>query len=721
MTDWLEEAQRKTQARREMGKINWAQEAGIETRQTLDPAKPKPTFGEMASDLVTGNSRREFDLPEFGWSAPIPEEFVTRLMGANVASSTPDQLADIFLKNIPGTTARSDKFGNPIISYKNKDYYVNRPGLSSQDFSTATGQFAGYLPAAKYASRGATAASRVKRGATGGAATSMTLDILAGGMGSEQGIDFGRAAFAGGGGALGEAVVPLGVMAWRKLFGNPRYFQNNQLTPEGQKAAEAAGLDPNDAIDAFGKDFGRDLEMGASPQYARARQEGSEFGIPYTRGQATQDRTRLSREEAIRHDTGKGADRLQAFDERQQAAMQSARGDIQSRLGGQGVGTPAEAGDIVGRSVRTRADVMTKEIDELYKNVPGEDVVYTANNMRPLFVGIRSGLKENGWIVDPVLTPAAHRSIKELVKLQRSVKKGQKVDFTKFEVTRRKLGAAYESAKNNADRGAIKEIKRQYDDFLEDASDRALFSGDEGALESMKKARARRAEYGKLFEARGRDRAGIGRERTDPSGRAIQKMLVEDVTPEEAINYVFGKSRLGSSPDSVRIVKRIKQIVGEDGPEIAALKEAAWLKLTKDVGKENFSPTKYKNELNRVFEENNSLMQELFSKSEMAEMRRFRDAVMKTVTPESLKNPSKTAYTAKRLIREWIGRIGTMLTFSGNPVGGGLFFTMKRAPSWRMSGQAKEAVRPLPGPVPAVPSATATGMAGGAQYEELEQ
>lgn len=142
------------------------------------------------------------------------------------------------------------------------------------------------------------------------------------------------------------------------------------------------------------------------------------------------------------------------------------------------------------------------------------------------------------------------------------------------------------------------------------------------------------------------------------------------------------------------------------------MREAGWLRLAKEIGDDTFSPTKFKTNLNRVMENNESLMKELYSADELSMFVRFRDEVMRTVTPKEATNPSKTAYTMSRLVREWMGRMGTMLTFSGSPLGGATMFTLKRAPTFLGARQARRAVQPPMPPRLRAPLFTATGTAG---------
>ena len=57
-----------------------------------------------------------------------------------------------------------DQFGLPIIVWNNIPYYVNKPGVSGQDFNTLLGEFVRFMPASKFAAKGKTALGTASRG-----------------------------------------------------------------------------------------------------------------------------------------------------------------------------------------------------------------------------------------------------------------------------------------------------------------------------------------------------------------------------------------------------------------------------------------------------------------------------------------------------------------------------------------------------------------------------
>ncbi len=57
-----------------------------------------------------------------------------------------------------------DSFGNPMIVWKNRPYYVNKPGLAGTDIGTVVGEIIKFLPASKFVSGAKTLFGTVARG-----------------------------------------------------------------------------------------------------------------------------------------------------------------------------------------------------------------------------------------------------------------------------------------------------------------------------------------------------------------------------------------------------------------------------------------------------------------------------------------------------------------------------------------------------------------------------
>lgn len=721
------------------GKIDWYDRlAGppkrpepLIAKPELLPGRGRGLFGRLMEKgaetakafgrAVTGEGMADRDLPELGTSgqeiSPFSREGL-RMAAAYATSADPEQIADIAVGTLPGATKSKDSKGNLIVNFQGKDYFVNKPGLSEADLFQLVAQIGAYAPVARFGAAGSTMLRRMLRTGTAAAGTSAGLDVASGELGSKQGVDYGRAAVTGLAGSAFEGLSPLAAKAWNAIFRNPKLFDpaTAALTAKGRETAKAAGFDPDRMGEKLSRIFAEEARSAADPGVSGARSVGREFDIPLSRGQATRDWEQLAREEAMRHGAKgeKAGEIMRAFDERQGERMTAASGRIQDEFaeGAATIAKPSQAGEAIKGGMQAKASAAMSEIDAAYAAAREIDARFMGTNLTDLFRNAKTAVHEIG--VDRELTPATVRSLETIAKLGTAVKKSANpemplIQLREFELVRRKLGAYIGTAKNPTDRMGATRIKSALDDWLDDAYDNALFSGDESALPLLKHARDLRRTYGEKFEARGRG---------DEVGRVMQKIVSDDPTPEATINMLIGQSKLGQRDNSAKVVERLKTIFGDDSEEVRALREAGWLRLTRDATKPGLSPTRYAKNLAETMEKSETFMRSLYTPEQIMLMERFKNDVTRTVTPESVRNPSRTAFTISRLARDFIGRVGMVLTFGGNPAAGAALFAAKRAPDFMAGRAAQAATQLIPIPPGRAPALVAPGMAAtGLLYE----
>lgn len=675
----------------------------------LDKAAGYAKAGYQAvSDAVTGDKSREFDLPAFLTDAPVPTMTWEALRMGMAYGTSPDEhaVADVIEKNLPEAKRSQDKFGNEVISWQGKDYYVNPPGLDMTDALQFAPQAIMATGAGKFGTRGRTMPRRIVRTGAAEAGVSGALDIVSGGLGSDQGVDLQRMAIAGGGGALFEGLSPAAAKVWRTIFKNRALYdpQAGTLTAAGARWAERAGVDIEDMNQRVTAVFAREAEDAVTPQAAMARAYENEFDIPYTTGQASGDFDQIAREEAMRSGAmgDEAGSTLRSFDETQADRMVGARDRLQRKFSGSDTVATREADAVgsVAEDVQAAAQARKGAVRQAYEDAGqrGADVMGDAFDD----LATRVGRINDEFPIDEVLNPAAKRAVKDLEGLvERGWDKGS-VPLEYIDGIRKRLGRYAKAAGNDADREALRQLKNELDGWLDDTIEKALFSGDDAALETLKKARRLRRQYGELFEQR---------DPYDTAGKIIEKLRKADPTPEEVVGYIFGRGKLGQKTAAAKTVERLKSIFGDDSPQTNALKEAVWMRLTRDVGREGFSAQKYATSLNEAMTQNASLLKSLYSAEELKTMRSFRDAVMRTVPPKRATNPSGSGYTAARLVRDFTRRLGTMFTFSGQPGLGAAFFGLARTPGLPGGIQARQAVRGVKPRKPSAPAFVGTGTA----------
>ena len=636
------------------------------TGEVKDPPTPLPDVPPstgVAQDVgrfFTGEGKREFDLPELGTSGESVPVFkydnptvtdpetgkqktivggygirlnpkATKMMGAYATSIDPKGIADIAVKTLPGASQWEDKHGNPIVTFEGEHYYVNDPGISEGDFFQMLAQIGAFAPAAKGAMAGSTLFKQMVRMGIFSATTSVASDVVAGQLGSEQGIDYTRAGLTGALGFAVQGLVPGVVAGWRGIFGKPQFFDeaSGKLSPLGIEAARKAGLDPVDMTRRLAKAFAEEIVDEPSPALAVARANEKAFGIGSTRGaqQAREgDYSQLTREEGMRLGLrGETAQKgMAGVDERLLEQNIKAMGTATGRAArpleevGEEVSTGVQQAEVAKRAAKAEA---YEAADPLIK-----EARVNKDNFSSLMRNVRGAVKELG--LDKESHPKTINTLRRLGSLFKKTKKDEKLDITqvslgKLERERRIINLKLKSAKGE-DRHALLELKGAMDDWMDAAFDEALFTGNQAALKAIKNARLKAGEYYSLFVKQ------RGARVPDEVGAAVEKILYSDATPEMTINYIFGRSKLGRKLASTKIVERMKLILGEESKEMDALKDAAWSKLVKGREGRLQDPAAYVKNFDELLTENKSLLNALYTPDEIAVMKGVRDAIKAT-------------------------------------------------------------------------------------------
>jgi hypothetical protein len=445
------------------------------------------------------------------------------------------------------------------------------------------------------------------------------------------------------------------------------------------------------------------------PQVA---QDASEMGIGLTAGQRLNNPALLSREDAIFGGAmgPKAQEVAQAARARQATEVLGARDTLGDAFGGGKVDLqrPADAGALVTEALQDAATRSKQGYQAKYAEATAGNGIVKAEAFPGMSSRIKDSLanRDQPVIIDDVLTPAANRALGELDKIQ-DLKLGTNgqpgagdtvvgVDLRGVEQARKRLGAYARAAQRGSeDYRATRAIIGEFDGQIQKAVENGLFEGDEAFLGMWKDARKAFFDHQNTFKPRG---AG------DDVGRAMQAIVERDATPEQVANYLYGASKVGERPLSVRLASRLKNTLGEDSEHWAGIRQGAWQKITGVAeGKTEMGPQKM---AERIFEFTNgngqSLARQLFSPEEITQMNRFANIQKAMATKSGTANFSQSGNRLAALAREGFASISAALGASaGGPQGAAAGYAAGQAIK-TMSGAmaAREARSLFSGEVP---------------------
>jgi hypothetical protein len=641
---------------------------------------PKPSGDEFdfITDIFTGASRiRESDIDR-------PELPPTMMQGGGVpAFNMSLSRGDIgklqILEKMIGQSVPNemDDYGNihvtidgPLAARMNIDagtYFINKPGASAQDaadiITTGAIELFTVLGASKvlgFLGKGSSIA-RVGGAMIGAGGASITQDVLAGQMGSEEGIDYKTALIATLFGGAGEGVARISstVLPFlSKFFKNKRFWStpdggSPRLTLEGANILERAGIPADRITPEFVDKFEKLATEAVNPVHAaRVADAASLPGpkVPLSRGDVILDVIQQAEEDAMLQGQlgGKAKGIMTEFRDVQAERLTENVPAIQTKIGGPVV-SRTEGMETLQSRLRKMQNDLQDEMSTAYTLAERMgDTSFDSTTITAFHDHARSVLMDS---FDDIVEDSSSFISKRLKELDNMAFKAgdttftaplKEIDVGRMYKWRKKLSGRARAEFGKPEGVALKKLVKEFDSFMEGAIDNKLFRGNVKGILQWRKAIRLRRELTKKFES-------------DNIVAKLIEVLPGDgrfdlrFEPSEALNYLFGANSIGAKTGATNALRKIKELVGVESVEWLGLKEEGVMRLFKNAlkeigGKPVFSGAKFRTDLDNAMYRAPELMKELFSSSDLALLQQMkRVASMATERVEGALNPPHTA------------------------------------------------------------------------------
>jgi hypothetical protein len=376
-----------------------------------------------------------------------------------------------------------------------------------------------------------------------------------------------------------------------------------------------------------------------------ATNEASGFGIPLTSGQASGDLNQLRSEQLLRQ-TDPSQPIMRTFDDRQTEAIGAATDGIGREIGG----TTDDLAGIVTAGLQEKARLAKEGADAFLDVAQDGKLKVRAAAVRALpgFVKQRLG----GTVVNDTLTPAASAALREIEGANPGPG-SRALSWKKLDNIRRKLAGL--SGSGPEDMTATRGVKQAFDDWLSDAVDRQLFSGDEAALQALRAAGEESLQYLKINTG------------GDAAGATIAKMEQTGATAEQVANWLYGADVVSPGLAATEVAERLKGVFGPSSEEWKSIRAAAWNKLVNDpaTGEVRSAATLTKRLDTFLDDRGSPLAGTLFSEEERNRMKALATVLKRIDLPVDARHPSRSRFalgdTSKQAIAAFIGAAGFSL------------------------------------------------------------
>ena len=530
-----------------------------------------------------------------------------------------------------------DKYNNPILTWNDKPYYINKPGFSPTDAGEFAAEIIKYVAPSRWVRGGKSLISRLKRGFMGYGATETASEIIERALAPQtnkamQKTGLGTAASIG---------IPTAIGMGADVVIPPAFRLGGKVI----KGATRGAIKGVGKLVPYSSRYQAPIQK-AADAFKPKTQVKSKY--PLTVGQKTEDLQQLKQEDLFRR---AGPPIIRDFDETQLKIIIKDAEDLQKMMGS---GDPliSQADDVgmaVGERVQTIvSDVaeglktqskggytLVKELDDTVLNVP-----YSKNLGKDLIALIKSEVDADTLTMLPNLSNVLKR-MEKLAKTGKFVTKRGQQNVNDLWSLQKQLNVLADNAGPGRERQIIQIVKRNLDGEIYKGIDSGFISGSEEILKSLQQSTGMYAKYMGL--------SGKSWAKTAPEKKAnliLQKLTNPQYSPKDVVEALFGHAKFNSRSEMKIVLEKLNKLIPEEQMvEVKALmKDAILIKAftnrTGAITRKNIVDN-----YNNIFVKNKFIVDELFSPEEILKIKSFRKDVMPTLAAEINTNPSGTAFT----------------------------------------------------------------------------
>ena len=625
--------------------------------ELVQPDQPSPAYQDAAS-AMSGITQRLGQ----GQENPLPQPVSTTQAAAqgiaNMVTFGLDDEAAAAVGTLGGMLPGGHGKGYSQLLEEIRD--ENERGAEQHSYAHIAGQVAGGLGGGASLVRGGLSlAGKAAKAGSGWLARFL-------GAGTDGALALGAYGFGSGEGARDRVVdaasnLPLG-------FG---------LGVAGEGIATGAGALYRSAFRGAG-----DVAPGISP--AANVETAGEFGIPLTRGQATRSVKQAGIEDQLR---AQGA--LDGFDATQREAVAASVPKVQQQFANGRPAIPDASSAYEGIPGRLRAvrDELKEASQTRYnRTVDDPSVLVSGDAVRKIPTRIRNALTSDNIVIDPMYHQGAARALKYvddyLARLPTAAKASdstapmlsgpagelKSIDAQLRWIENLRAGLRKNFPAMGPDAPAIRAINNSVDDWMDDAFERGMVSGDEGVLAELKQARAKWSEYKSMAEPS--PKIGGKLNPQYEAQRALRTIMDKDMSPEEIGRYLWGTSVASPKNTSFMTAQLLRKTLGPDSSEWSAVRQSFWLRATR-AGDQELSPAKVAKNIDGLLHgDGKGVANTLYSKSEMDLMKSYAGVMRMLSLPKAGVNGSNTANRLVPLLRSYASNIVGALSAGGGLYGG---------------------------------------------------
>lgn len=241
-----------------------------------------------------------------------------------------------------------------------------------------------------------------------------------------------------------------------------------------------------------------------------------------------------------------------------------------------------------------------------YMEALDKDLFVTTSPIRRLGADLTKDLFDRGFDLDADDMLRVRKTLDDMHSPKLGFGAGQNlaVHFNQFELLRKRINTRITSSKGS-EKAALTSIRRSIDDFMADEFNKAVIengqivsrgaiSGDADGFSAYLSARKANTEWQWFNDT-----------------KVISDLIRKDTTPEQFSQWLIGASAVGAKKEAAQVLRKMKQLLGEDHPAIDAVRADFIYEITEPLLQMEPNYRQFANNYDKVLRKNKSLADEL--------------------------------------------------------------------------------------------------------------
>jgi hypothetical protein len=264
-------------------------------------------------------------------------------------------------------------------------------------------------------------------------------------------------------------------------------------------------------------------------------------------------------------------------------------------------------------ALRRAEKVQRQKKDSAFTRALESDTYIQTGPVRQLSSNLVDELGRRGFDLDADNMALVRRTISDMNSKRLGFGRGQNlaVRYNNLEMVRRRINKRIGSDRQT--NAALYAIRDGIDNFLVDEFNKALvqagqisppavgglgtsaISGDPGGITAWIRARSGNRQYMEWFN----------------EDKVIANLISKEATPETMRKWLMGASAVNANSEAASVIRRMKQILGDDHPSIKAIKADFIYELTEPLLREKPNFSTFANHYDTMVRRNPSIVREL--------------------------------------------------------------------------------------------------------------